>query len=145
MLIETENPDSNWLEVQRLWTEICDFRTPNEEVTRKTKNLLIALWNEKDWLKSEFPDRKMEIEDFVNKSKHLTMVADLANTLKHRKLRRRKSEASEVEYTWNSKLTGFRNRDIGMIQVTEREFVSVSGLILNSIAEFEKLRVTLYV
>ena len=62
MLIETTDPNSNWQEVMRLWNEICWFRTPNEEVSRKAKALLIALWNEKDWLKSEFPSSKQHIE-----------------------------------------------------------------------------------
>jgi hypothetical protein len=85
MLIETTDPNSNWQEVMRLWSEICWFQTPDEEVSRKAKALLIALWNEKHWLKSEFPSRAHDIEDFISKSKHLSVVADLANTLKHRR------------------------------------------------------------
>jgi hypothetical protein len=144
MLIETTDPHSNWQEVMRLWSEICWFRTPNEEVSRKAKALMIGLWNEKDWLKSEFPNRKHEIEDFINKSKYLSVVADLANTLKHRKLDKKRSSASEVENIWRNHLVGFRNRDIGMIQVGEREFVAISALFKHSIAEFEQLRATLY-
>lgn len=144
MLIETTDPNSNWQEVMRLWNEICWFRTPNEEVSRKAKALLIALWNEKDWLKSEFPSRKQDIEDFIDKSKHLSVVADLANTLKHRNLNRRRSMAFEVENMWRSNLAGFRNWEIGMIQVAEREFVAISALFMHSIAEYEKLRSDLY-
>lgn len=144
MLIETTDPNSNWQEVMRLWNEICWFRTPNEEVSRKARALLIALWNEKDWLKSEFPSRKQDIEDFINKSKHLSVVADLANVLKHRKLNRRRSMAFEVQNIWRRGLAGFRDPEIGMIQVAEGEFVAVSALFINSIAEYEKLRADLY-
>ena len=144
MLIKTSDPDSNWQEVLRLWSEICWFRTSNEEVSRKAKALLIALWNEKDWLKSEFPSRAQDIEDFVNKSKHLPVVADLANTLKHRKLNKRRSTATEVENMWRSTLAGFRNWEIGMIQIAEREFVAISALFMHSIAEYEELRANLY-
>ncbi len=144
MLIETTDPNSNWQEVMRLWNELCWFHTPNEEVSRKAKTLLIALWNEKDWLKSEFPSRNQDIEDFIDKSKHLSVVADLANTLKHRKLNRRRSMAFEVENMWRSTLAGFRNWEIGMIQVAEREFVAISALFMHSITEYEKLRADLY-
>jgi hypothetical protein len=144
MLIETTNPNSNWEEVMCLWSEICRLQTPDEEVSRKAKTLLIALWNEKDWLKSEFPSRAHDIEDFINKSKHLSVVADLANTLKHRKLNRKRSKASEVENIWRSSLTGFRNWEIGMIQVGEREFVTISALFVHSVDEFENLRAELY-
>lgn len=144
MLIETTDPNSNWQEVMCLWNEICWFRTPNEEVSRKAKALLIALWNEKDWLKSEFPNRKKDIEEFIDKSKHLIVVADLANTLKHRNLNRRRSMAFEVENMWRSTLSGFRNWQIGMIQVAEGEFVAISALFMHSIADYEKLRADLY-
>lgn len=144
MLIETTDPHSNWQEVIRLWNEICWSRTTNEEVSRKAKALLIALWNEKDWLKSEFPSRKQDIEDFIDKSKHLSVVADLANTLKHRKLRKKRSIAREVENIWRRNLVGFRDWNIGMIQIAEREFIAVSALFVHSIAEFEKLREDLY-
>ena len=128
----------------RLGREICWFRTSDEEVSRKAKALLIALWNEKDWLKSEFPNRRNYIEDFINKSQYLCVVADLANTLKHRKLSRKRSKGSEVENLWRSTQAGFRNWEIGTIQVGEREFVAISALFVNSIAEFEKLRADLY-
>jgi hypothetical protein len=145
MLIETGNPDSNWQEVLRLWDEICWTRTPDLEVSRKAKALLIALWNEKDWLKTEFPNCARDIEEFVSKSKHLSVVADLANTLKHRKLsKRRRSAAIEVENVWRRHLTGFRNWEIGMIQIAEREFVAISALLLHSIDEYKELRANLY-
>ncbi len=145
MLIEPSDPDSNWHEVQRLWSEICWFQTPNDDVSRKAQALLIALWNEKDWLKSEFPSRKQDIEDFINKSKYLPVVADLANTLKHRKLNKRRSTAKEVENIWRSPLlAGFRNWEIGIIQIAESEYVAISALFVHSIAEYEKLRADLY-
>lgn len=144
MIFETTDPNSNWQEVMRLWGEICWFRTPDEEVSRKAKALLIALWNEKDWLKSEFPNLAHDIEDFINKSKYLSVVADLANTLKHRKLNKKRSTASEVKNVWRSSLVGFRDWNIGMIQIAEREFIAFSALFMHSIAEFEKLRATLY-
>jgi len=144
MLIETTDPNSNWHEVMRLWDEICWFRTPDEEVSRKAKALLIALWSEKDWLKSEFPNRAHDIEHFINKSKYLCVVSDLANTLKHRKLSRKRSTGAEVENIWRSTLAGFRNWEIGMIQIAETEFVAISALFESSIAEFEKLRADLY-
>lgn len=117
---------------------------PDEDVSRKAKALLLALWNEKDWLKSEFPDRSQAIKEFISKSEHLCMVADLANTLKHRKLNKKRSNGSEVEYVWNSTLAGFRNWDIGIIRFSESEFVSISALFVCSISEFEKLRGDLY-
>lgn len=144
MLIKTADPDLNWQEVLRLWNEICWFQTPNEEVSRKAKALLIALWNEKDWLKSEFPSRARDIEDFINRSKYLPVVADLANTLKHRKLKKKRSTATEVENVWRSTLAGFRNWEIGMIQIAESEYVAISALFVHSIAEYGELRADLY-
>jgi hypothetical protein len=144
MLIETGNPDSNWQEALRLWDEICWAQTSEVEVSRKAKALLIALWNEKDWLKSEFPNRVQDIEEFVGKSKHLSVVADLANTLKHRKPNRRRSRAIQVESIWRSNLAGFRNWEIGMIQIAEKEFVAVSALLGHSIDAYMDLRADLY-
>lgn len=144
MLIETADPNSNWQDVLRLWSEICWYRTPQEEVSRKAKALLIALWNEKDWLKSEFPNRAIDIESFVENSNHLAVVADLANTLKHRKLNKKRSTAKEVENIWKSTLVGFRNREIGMIQISDREYIAVSALLGYSIDAYKELRADLY-
>jgi hypothetical protein len=39
------------------------------------------MWNEKDWLKKEYPVKSKGVEEYVNDSIHLKIVADLANSL----------------------------------------------------------------
>ena len=108
------------------------------------KTLLVALWNEKDWLKSEFPERASDIERFVSNSKYLSAIADLANTIKHRKLRTKRSKAVEVEYPWTSMMLTGSRREMGMVRIDEREFVEFFALFRNAIVEYEQLRDDLY-
>lgn len=56
-----------------------------ESIQDDLENYLIWLWNLKDYYKS-ISENKQFVEDFVNKNYHLTILADLANSLKHSKL-----------------------------------------------------------
>ena len=144
---ETADPHSNWREILYLWEKVCYwayYRTPEDELRRQMKTLLIVLWNEKDWLKSEFPKRAPDIERFVNNSKYLSAVGDLANTLKHRKLDKKRSKAVEVEYRWTSMMFKGVKREMGMVQIGEREFVEFFALFRNAIVEYEQVREDLY-
>ena len=146
-LIETADPHLNWREILHLWDKVCYwayYRTPEDELRRQMKTLLVALWNEKDWLKSEFPERAGDIEVFVNNSQYLSAVADFANTIKHRKLRTNRSKAVEVEYRWTSMMLKGFGREMGMVRINEREFVEFLALFRNAIVEYEQLREDLY-
>ncbi len=146
-LTETADPHSNWQDVLYLGEKVGHWhyhQTAPDELTRQMKALLIALLNEKDWLKSEFPDRARDIEQFINNSKHLSAVADLANTLKHRKLDRKRSKAVEVDYRWHTMGLNFVQRELGMVQIGEREFVEFFALFHHATADFNKLRSELY-
>ena len=146
-LTETADPHANWREILHLWNQVCYwayYRTPEDELRRQMKILLIALWNEKDWLKSEFPKRARDIERFVNDSKYLSAVADLANTIKHRKLEKKRSKAIEVEYSWTSMMLKGVKREMGMVRISEKEFVEFFALFRNTIEEYEQLRADLY-
>jgi hypothetical protein len=101
-LIDQDDERGNWWEALRIWEKLANwtrFIKSDSEFRNQAKMLLICLWNEKDWLKSHYPDKQKGIERFINDSKYICIAGDLANTVKHRKLTmKRRSSASQTGY-----------------------------------------------
>lgn len=88
-LLNASNPDANWHEVLALWSRLANwthYKPSERELNSQMKQFLIAIWSEKDWLKSRYPTQRGRIERFVRNSEVLSIVGDLANTAKHREL-----------------------------------------------------------
>lgn len=57
------------------------------------------LWNEKDWLKKQYPSNGKRIEQFIDKSTYIKIVGDIANTIKHRELtKKHRSSVAQTGY-----------------------------------------------
>ena len=63
-----------------------DFESIQDDI----ENYLIWLWNLKDYFKSISNDKQL-VEKYVNNNYHLTILADIANSLKHSKLNNSRS------------------------------------------------------
>ncbi|WP_136662441.1 hypothetical protein [Pseudomonas leptonychotis] len=88
-LIDSKDEDSNWSETLDLWSRVVNwghYLTSESQLRSQIKTLLVYMWNEKDWLKTQHPSRSKEIKKYVSNSKYICVLADLANTVKHRNL-----------------------------------------------------------
>jgi len=144
MLVDTTNEHSNWLEALSLWNRIANwshYRTSESQLRTQIKSLLVYLWNEKDWLKKQYPLKKNRIESFVDKSTHIAIVADLANTVKHCQLDRYpRSTAAQTNY-FGRVTTGRGNtRKLYFISVGGSKHREIMEILRGSIEEFEQLR-----
>jgi hypothetical protein len=66
-----------------------NFASP-QTVEGNVKSAAIWLWSLKDYLKSRITatgGRAQDVEDYVNRKKYLCVLADVANTAKHGRLR----------------------------------------------------------
>jgi hypothetical protein len=101
-LVNQADAHENWFEVLALWNRIANwihYRTTESELNRQFKIMLIFLWNEKDWLKEQYPEMKQDIEKRIDESSYMCVVGDLANIVKHRIQRKKtRSEAAQTDY-----------------------------------------------
>ncbi len=83
------NPDNlrgNWHGVLAAWNIVENwghYKQTDLQLQQQLKALIISLWNEKDWTKKRHPLCKNAIEQYVDDSKYLKVIADMANALKH--------------------------------------------------------------
>lgn len=142
-LINVKDENGNWWEALSLWNKVVNwshYKTSDRDFTAQVKTLLGYLWNEKDWLKAEFPDKKRRIENFVNQSKHIKVVADLANTVKHRKLTRRsRSHARQTNY-YGRVGTGSAERRLHFIEVGAEQHREIMEILRGALDEYEQLK-----
>ena len=90
-LIDTSNPSANWHDVLAIWSRLANwthYKPTQRELDQSVRQFVVALWSEKDWLITQYPEKRVEIERFMSLSEPLSIIADLANTTKHRSLTR---------------------------------------------------------
>jgi len=106
--------------------------------------MLIYLWNEKDWLKEQYPTKSKEIEQAINVSKYMCIVGDLANTVKHRNLtKQRRSNASETDYFGKVSVTGGSERRLYFISIGNGKHEKIMTVLQGALDEFQELRLGL--
>jgi hypothetical protein len=142
-LINVEDENGNWWEALALWSKVVNwshYKTSPHEFQAQVKALLGYLWNEKDWLVAEFPQQKKLIENFINRSKHIRVVADLANTVKHRKLTRPpRSQAKQTHY-YGRVGTGKSERKLYFIEVAPGKHWEIMEILRGALNEYEALK-----
>jgi hypothetical protein len=135
---------SNWSEVQELWNQITNrihYRIPEEQLRQKMKSMLLYLWNEKDWLKTQYPTKAEQIEHVINSSKYMRTIADLANTVKHRSLtKHRLSDAEQTRYHGKVTLTGSTRRLMHFISTGNGKHGKIMPVLRGALDEFDELR-----
>lgn len=105
------------------------------------KQFLIALWNEKDWLRQQYPEKSREIENFVDQSEYLPIIGDLANMAKHRRLTKTKrSDAVQANYFGRLWLNNGAARRMYYIATGNQKHIEVMELLRNALNELEEFR-----
>ena len=146
-LTDETQTSENWFEALALWNRVANwshYGTSQSELTRQIKSLLLFLWNEKDWLKTEHPSQKKYIEAFVNDSTHIKVVADLANTIKHRKLTNPpRSEAQQTNYFGRIEFGSGKSREMYYVETGNNQVKEVFSIIKGALEEYDELHRTL--
>jgi hypothetical protein len=143
LLIDDANSEDNWSEVLALWSRLANWThyKPSERVLKgEIKQFLVALWNEKDWLKHQYPNRARDIEKFINQSRYLPVVGDLANMAKHRRLSRPRSSAAQTHYFGRVSLNNGAARQMHYIAVGDGEHIEIMVLLRKALDELEEYR-----
>ena len=71
VLINSKNEHENWFVALSIWNRIYNwthYKMSERELQIQIKSLLVFLWNEKDWLKKQYPTKGKQIEQFIDKS-----------------------------------------------------------------------------
>lgn len=143
VLIDTEKENGNWWEVLAVWSRISNwqhYRATELELNNQLKSLLCFLWNEKDWLKKQYPKRGKEIESFIDGSTYLKVVADLANTIKHRKGKAsRRSTVEQTDFFGRIKINDRNERKLHFFN-TDGKMMEIMEILRGAIEEFEQLK-----
>ncbi len=138
----------NWHEVLSLWNRVSNwshYNTSERELKQQIKSLVIFMWNEKDWLKKEYPENSRDIEQFINDSNFIKIVADLANGLKHRGVdRASRSDSKETEYYGRITFGSGRSRQMIYIQQSDNSVVELFQVLRGALDEYDKLHTSLY-
>jgi hypothetical protein len=147
LLIDDANPEENWADVLTLWSRIANWThyKPSERALRSEMKLfLIALWSEKDWLKQQYPAKASEIEKFIDRSKYLPVVADLANTAKHRRLTRpKRSTAAQTKYYGRVVVNNSVSRRMHYISLGNGRHAEIMTVLRGALDELEEFRFAL--
>lgn len=143
-LVNQKDAHENWFEALALWNRICNwihYRTSELDLRRQFKAMLVLLWNEKDWLIDQYPSKKKEIEERINKSRYMCIVGDLANTVKHRHVTKKaRSAATQTNYLGKITVGGGAERRTYYISVGNGEFEEIMSVLRGALDEFEELR-----
>ena len=146
-LIDASNPEANWQEVLALWSSLANWThcKPSErELNQQMKQFLIALWSEKDWMKVQYPTQKARIEKFINDSDSLSIVADLANTAKHRLLTQKpRSSMSQTNFYGKVSVISDTSRRLHFLRMRDGRHVEVMSVLRKAIDELEEFRLQL--
>ena len=145
-LTDSKNQQENWHEVLSLWNLVANwshYRLSDGEIKQKLKSLVIFLWNEKDWLAKEYPEKCQLIEDNINKSKFIKIIADLANSIKHRRLDKKpRSNANQSDYYGRITLNQNSGRNMYYIECNG-EVLELFAILRGSMDEYEKIKTQL--
>lgn len=145
-LIHSLDPNSNWHDVLALWHRVSNW--PSNKPTQKTferdlRQFTIALWSEKDWLVSQYPARKAQIESYMSTSEPMAIVADLANTAKHRVIHRSRSSAQQTDYKGKVMVSGGATRQLHYLQTKNGKVVEVMSIMRKALNDMENFRLVL--
>ncbi len=147
VLVDQANADANWFEVLALWSRIANwihYRTSEPELKRQIKIFLVFLWNEKDWLKDQYPMKSDEIEEFINNSQYMAIVGDLANTVKHRRLTRAsRSSATQTKFYGRITVGCGASRRLHYINLGVTNHLEIMRVLQGALNELENLRFSL--
>ena len=146
-LINQSDAHANWSEALALWNRIANwihYRTSEMELRQQFKTMLVYLWNEKDWLKQQFPSEAKAIEQAINASKYMGIVGDLANTVKHRKLTKRpRSVAAQTNFFGKVTVSGGAERRMYYIDLGNGKHEEIMTALREAMDEFSELRLEL--
>ena len=130
-----------------LWNRIANwihYRTSEIELRQQFKTLLVYLWNEKDWLKQQFPGEAKSIEQAINASTYMGIVGDLANTVKHRNLiKPSRSVAAQTNFFGKLTVSGGVERRMYYISVGKEKHEEIMTVLRGAMDEFSELRLQL--
>ena len=68
-IINQSNQHENWFEALALWNQIANwisYKTSEHQLRQQFKTMAVYLWNEKDWLKGQYPEQSKFIENQIN-------------------------------------------------------------------------------
>lgn len=143
-LVNQADAHANWSEVLALWNRIANwihYRTTEPQLRQQFKSMLIFLWNEKDWLKNQYPAKAKQIEQIIDASKYMCVVGDLANTVKHRNLTKRlRSTAAQTDYYGKVTVTGGAERRMYYVSLGNGKHEEIMEVLRGALDEFEQLR-----
>lgn len=143
-LINQLDSHANWSVVLHLWERIANwiyYRTSESELQQQYKSMLIYLWNEKDWLQQQYPSKKQQIERAINVAKYMSIVGDLANTVKHRNLnKRRRSSAVQTDYFGKIAVSGGAKRHMYYVNTGNGKHEEIMTMLRGGMGEFSALR-----
>ncbi len=146
-LIHTTSESANWHDVLDLWSRITNWpihKPPARELDHCLRMFAIALWSEKDWLSAQYPDKKIQIEEFMSESETLSIVADLANTAKHRFLtRNRRSTAEQTPFRGQVSVSGGATRQLHFVKLADGRVIEIMEVLRGALDALESFRLQL--
>lgn len=146
-LINQADSDANWREVLALWERIANwvrYRTSEALLRQQIKAFLVFLWSEKEWLKEQYPTKSHKIEQAIGNSTYMGVVVDLANTIKHRRLRKPpRTNAADTEFYGRITVGGGATRRLHYISLAGSRHIEIMQVLRGAIDEFEELRFSL--
>lgn len=105
--------------------------------------MLVYLLNEKDWLKKQYPEKSQQIEDAISASRYMSIVGDLANTVKHKELTRPpRSTVDQTDCYGIVTVSGGAGRRMYYFLENGKP-IEMMDILSNGITEFEQLRLRL--
>ena len=140
-LTDSSNYRENWHDALSLWSRVVNwthYNTSEKALKQEIKQLLLSMWNEKDWLKKEFPAKGRNIEKYVNNSNYIKVVADLANTIKHRELGNKpRSNAKQTDYYGKITFINIQNRTMCYIEIEPGKVVEIFQILRGALYEYD--------
>ena len=134
-LIDPNNDYETYFRALSIWNEVYNYKTyalSDEQLRNRILECISAIWNVKDWFKKSRRFKASDVESFINDRIFLPIIGDLANTTKHRLLRKRSRVDAKEEPRFYLVLD-HRQRKI-------RDFYFVSDKKGNKYEIFEVLR-----
>ena len=148
-LLSFEHEEGNWLEALSIWSEVVNwarFRQSDSKLKSQMKYLILLLWNEKDWLIDANGNEKSYIEKYVNYSRYFKIIADLANTIKHKKITRNvRANARYTHYKGQTIMGSGARRSYYFIAVGSECHIEIMAVLRGAINEIEQLKYALQI
>mgnify|MGYP006205526777 FL=1 len=143
-IINQSNQHENWFEALALWNQIANwisYKTSERQLRQQFKTMAVYLWNEKDWLKGQYPEQSKFIENQINISKYMRVIGDLANFVKHRNIsKHQRSEMRQTNYFGKVTLGCGASRRMYYIDLGNGEHEEVYQILRGALEEFSTLR-----